>query len=71
MIVGPFTEMLEFLTSHQECASVTLDLGRVEDADEHVYSIRCTCGAAFERPIPGPDARYSVILRCLTLLAEN
>jgi hypothetical protein len=71
MILGPFTEMLEFLSSHQECTSVTLDLARTESPEAHVYSIQCTCGAAFERPIPGPDARYCVILRCLTLISEN
>jgi hypothetical protein len=71
MIAGPFTEMLEFLCSHQECASVTLDLARGGTPDALVYSIHCTCGAVFERPIPGPDGRYCIILRCLTLISEN
>lgn len=66
MIRQPFADVLDFMRSHDACGSIGLDLA-LDDA----YTLRCACGAAIERPIPGPDARYRIIFRSLAFLAEN
>ena len=66
MIRQPFADVLDFILSHDGCASIAMDL-----ATEDAYTLRCACGAAIERPIPGPDARYRIIFRSLAFLAEN
>lgn len=66
MIRQPFAEVLDFVLSHDGCGAIDVDLG-----DPDVYTLRCECGATIERPIPGPDARYHIILRSIALLAAN
>jgi hypothetical protein len=63
--------MLDFLEQHNACDAsfaVTVRL-----ADEHQrYEITCSgCRAEFSRPLPGPDARYAVIMQGVSLISGN
>lgn len=62
----PFAEVFDFVTTHDGCGEILLEL---DVAD--VYTLRCVCGTALERPIPGPDARYHVIFRAIAVMSEN
>lgn len=66
MIHQPFADVLDFMRSHDACGPIAMEL-----APSDAYTLRCECGAAIERPIPGPDARYWIIFRSLALLGEN
>jgi hypothetical protein len=66
MVHEPFAGVLDFMRSHEACGPIVMDL-----APADAYTLRCGCGAAIERPIPGPDARYQIIFRSLGLLAGN
>jgi hypothetical protein len=66
MIRQPFADVLDFMRSHDACGAIAMEL-----APADAYTLRCGCGAAIERPIPGPDARYWIIFRSLCFLAEN
>jgi hypothetical protein len=66
MIRQPFADVLDFMHSHDACGSIAMELAAAE-----AYTLRCGCGAAMERPLPGPDARYWIIFRSLPFLAEN
>jgi hypothetical protein len=66
MLRQPFADVLDFMRSHDGCGAIALELAAME-----LYTLKCACGAAIERPIPGPDARYWIIFRSLAFLAEN
>jgi hypothetical protein len=66
MIRQPFADVLDFMRSHDGCGTIAMEL-----APTDAYTLHCGCGAAIERPIPGPDARYRIIFRSLSFLAEN
>ena len=66
MLRQPFADVLDFMRSHDGCGSIALEVAAAE-----LYTLTCACGAAIERPIPGPDARYWIIFRSLGFLAEN
>lgn len=66
MLRQPFADVLDFMRSHDGCGPVALDLGAAD-----LYVLTCVCGAAIERPIPGPDDRYKVIFRSLAHMGEN
>ena len=66
MLRPPFADVLDFMRSHDACGPIALDIGTAD-----LYMLTCACGAAIERPIPGPDARYWVIFRSLAHVAEN
>ena len=66
MLRPPFADVLDFMRSHDTCGPIALELGAAD-----LYVLTCTCGAAIERPIPGPDARYWVIFKSLPHVSEN
>ena len=62
----PFADVLDFMRSHDACGPIAVEL-----APSDTYTLHCACGATIERPLPGPDARYSIIFGSLALVGEN
>jgi hypothetical protein len=63
--------MLDFLHEHTACDACFAVTVRM--AEEHPrYQVTCSgCSAEFTRPLPGPDARYAVILQGVSLTCGN
>jgi hypothetical protein len=68
---GAIEPMLDFLDQHDACgASFAVTVRLAEEAPR--YQITCSgCSAEFSRPLPGSDARYSLILQGVSLTSGN
>lgn len=64
-------QLLKFLSSHQDCGQVVLDLCRNQGETARFYCGTCTCGAEIRTEVPGDDDRYQIVINALAVSTNN